>query len=111
MKMNKVKRLLSLRIGGNIIIGKKRNREGRGIFLEGIKRELENAGVNYHSPDYLGSDCFTPFKDRYFLGGPEGKTRYREIIERYLLDDEEKAAMYKSRYEMGNGIILKDEEC
>lgn len=93
------------------MLEKKRNREGRDIFLEGIKKELENAGVNYHSPDYLGSDCFTPFKDRYFISGPEGKTTYREIIERYLLDDEEKATMYKSRYEMGNGIILKDEEC
>jgi len=85
--------------------------EKRNFFIEGVKKKLEDAGVDIHEPEFMEKESFVEFKDAFFLGGKEGRTTYREIIERYMLSNSEIINLYRSKYDMGNIVPLSEEDC
>ncbi len=80
-------------------------------IVDEVKQRLNDAGVNINAIDFWKTEEFQPFIEEYYLGGPEGKITIREIVERYILSDEEVMKLYKSKYDMGNRIILSEEDC
>jgi hypothetical protein len=76
-----------------------------------IEQRLKDAGVNIYEPRFWESDGFLPFRDEYYIGGPEGKITIREIVERFILSEDEVKQIYTSKYDMGNHIVLKEEDC
>lgn len=76
-----------------------------------VKKRLIEAGVDISIPNYVETEAFIPFKTEYYLGGPEGRITIQEIIERYILTDEQVKNVYLSNYEMGNRVLLTEEEC
>lgn len=83
----------------------------REYFLEYMKHQLEEAGVDIHKPGFIYDEAYKIFDDAYVHAGLDGQISYREMIERYLLSDEERANLYVSKYEMGNIVPLRKEDC
>lgn len=83
----------------------------RDYFLEYMKHELEEAGVDIHKPGFIYDDAFKAFENAYVHAGFNGHISYREMIERYLLSDEERTTLYDSKYEMGNTVVLEKVDC
>lgn len=83
----------------------------RDYFLKYVKQQLEEAGVDIHKRGFIYDEPFKSFENDYVYTGLDGYISYREVIERYLLSDEERIALYDSKYEMGNIVLLRTEDC
>lgn len=78
------------------------------LFME---HQLKEAGVDIHKKGFIFEDSFKQFENAYMHTGLNGYISYRELIERYLLSDEERIDLYDSKYEMGNVVPLRKEDC
>lgn len=80
-------------------------------FIQHVEQRLKDAGVDIYQPNFWESEEFQPFKEEYYLGGLEGKITIREIVERYILSEDQVNNLYLSKYDMGNHIALSDDDC
>ena len=75
--------------------------------------DLYNEGIYLYSPGYKLEGAYLEQKDKWIDDEKKGRFSTENYIERFLLDDTVKQAVYKneSKYAMGNPYRLSPKEC